>query len=230
MLHPTEVPLNVERLPHDVGEFPIQFCGTKEYYWTNQGRCFLFEAGDGEKIPGASSQKVLNSAFVRGIREAAELYEKYTRDKEEREAANASKVRTQKGLKPPLFTKIKTNRPVGDCPVYTEDALDVQVCDCKYTDKNPCALDSECINRLLMTECQPGSCPAKEKCGNQLFQKKQYPPSQVSRTPSRGWGLFIKNDIKKGQFIIEYVGELITMEEFHRRLQVKFYFYSFFYN
>jgi histone-lysine N-methyltransferase NSD2 len=38
-------------------------------------------------------------------------------------------------------------------------------------------------------------------------------------TQDRGWGLFTKANIKMGDFIIEYVGELITMEEYHRRLQ-----------
>lgn len=42
--------------------------------------------------------------------------------------------------------------------------------------------------------------------------------SQVARTNGRGWGLFVKAPLKKGAFIIEYVGELISMEEFHRRI------------
>ena len=50
VLHPSEVPANIEKLPHDVGEFPIQFCGSKEYFWMNRGRCFLYEEGDAGKI------------------------------------------------------------------------------------------------------------------------------------------------------------------------------------
>ena len=38
-------------------------------------------------------------------------------------------------------------------------------------------------------------------------------------TNGRGWGLFIKEPVKKGQFIIEYVGELITMAEFYHRIE-----------
>lgn len=37
VLHPTKVPGNIERMKHETGEFPIQFCGSKEYYWTHQG-------------------------------------------------------------------------------------------------------------------------------------------------------------------------------------------------
>ena len=41
-----------------------------------------------------------------------------------------------------------------------------------------------------------------------------YPPLKVIRTPTRGWGLFVMRDVKPGDFLIEYVGELITMDEF----------------
>lgn len=41
------------------------------------------------------------------------------------------------------------------------------------------------------------------------------------RTPNRGWGLFVLDDVKEGDFLIEYVGELITMEEFRRRIEYK---------
>lgn len=124
----------------------------------------------------------------------------------------------QSGTKPPLFTKIKTNRPIGDCVIYSEDPEEHQICECDPSKNDPCGPDSECLNRLLMTECKPSTCKAKERCLNQQFQRRQYPPVQVARTNGRGWGLFLKAPLKKGAFIIEYVGELISMEEFHRRI------------
>ncbi len=60
VLHPTEIPGNVDRVRHEEGEFPIQFCGTHEYYWTNHGRCFLYEKGDAERIPGQGTARSLN--------------------------------------------------------------------------------------------------------------------------------------------------------------------------
>ena len=60
----------------------------------------------------------------RGIKEAAELFEKFSAEKAEREAANADKMRNrQRGVKPPLYTKIKQNRPFGGCPIYTESEV-----------------------------------------------------------------------------------------------------------
>ena len=38
VIHPANLPTNIDKLPHDTGEFPVQFCGTNEYYWMNQGR------------------------------------------------------------------------------------------------------------------------------------------------------------------------------------------------
>ena len=221
VLHPAEIPDNVARKAHGDGEFPIQFCGTNEYYWMNHGRCFLYEEGDAERIPGAGvgSAKGIEGAFLKGVREAAELFESYKTEKEQREAANESKVKCQWGVKPPLYTKIKTNRPYGDCPVYTQNAADVQACECKADDKVPCGPDSECINRILLTECQQ-NCPAKDRCMNKMFQKRQYPGLKVKRTNGRGWGLYVKEDIKRGAFVIEYVGELITMDEFKMRIDV----------
>jgi hypothetical protein len=213
VIHPTEVPDNVERSPHAMGEFPIKFCGTNDYYWINHGRCFLYEEGDSEKVPMTSGSK---ASFIRGIKEAAQLFEKYCSEKDAREAANADKVRgRQRGVKPPLYTKIKTNRPFGDCPIFTESDRDQQ-CECTPQMEHPCGPNSECLNRILMTEC-PQSCPTKDKCLNRRFQKRVYPSMEVARTNGRGWGLYIKDDVKQGNFIIEYVGELITMEEFKQR-------------
>lgn len=217
VLHPSKVPSNIEKLPHEMGEFPIQFCGSKEYFWINQGRCFLYEDGDAEKIPTDNS-KGLNAAYKRGLREAAEAFNAYTKEKEAREAANVDKARQSKSLKPPMFTKIKTNRPYGDCPVYTEDASD-KTCDCDFDQESPCGPDSDCINRYLMVECRPSSCPSREKCQNQRFTKRLYPKLSVGLTQGRGWALVVGEDVKKGDFIIEYVGELITQDEFQRRLQ-----------
>lgn len=42
------------------------------------------------------------------------------------------------------------------------------------------------------------------------------------RTETRGWGLKSSADIQKGQFVIEYVGEVVDEEEFKRRMKRKY--------
>ena len=48
VLHPSNVPDNIEKLKHQDGEFPIQFLGSGDYYWINHGSAFLYEEGDSE--------------------------------------------------------------------------------------------------------------------------------------------------------------------------------------
>ncbi|CAF0890593.1 unnamed protein product [Rotaria sordida] len=59
-----------------------------------------------------------------------------------------------------------------------------------------------------------------DKCKNQRFQKRNYPAQQVFWTAGRGWGLRTLVKIKEGEFVNEYVGELITYEETERRVKL----------
>ncbi|QQP48669.1 Uncharacterized protein FKW44_009049 [Caligus rogercresseyi] len=192
-----------------MGDFPVKFFGSNEYAWTTQGRTFLYEKGDSDKMPGGSAnKKTLTQLFRRGLMEAADFF---------KEACLAKAKQGTK--KPPTYQKIKTNRPYGDVPVYSDVSSEVQLCNCDHNSENPCHEDSDCINRLLMVECMMSTCPAKERCQNMQFQRRTYPSLRVSQTDSRGWGLFVDQAMKKGRFIIEYVGELITMDEFRNRLR-----------
>lgn len=75
------------------------------------------------------------------------------------------------------------------------------------------------FNRILLTECDPDICPAKNRCNNQRFEKRQYPPLEPFKTPGRGWGLKTLAPIRKGDFVIEYVGEVIDEQEYQRRIR-----------
>ena len=76
----------------------------------------------------------------------------------------------------------------------------------------------DCINRLLMIECHPKSCPCGEYCLNQRFQKKQYADVEMYNTgTAKGWGLRARSDISAGAFVREYVGEVCTFAEFQQR-------------
>ena len=44
-------------------------------------------------------------------------------------------------------------------------------------------------------------------------------PKRIYMISFIGWGLTLHEDVQKGTFIIEYVGELITMTEFHNRIE-----------
>ncbi|KAL8580841.1 hypothetical protein ACOMHN_017345 [Nucella lapillus] len=211
--HPRNVPTNIQEMAHSVGEFPARFFGSHDYYWTHQGRVFLFQEGDrGSKDTSAS--RGLFKMYYKGVKEATEAFKLWKAAKENKEQIEQEK----NDRKPAPFKFIKTSVPVGSVQLYKADLSEIPRCECKPDQESPCGSDSECLNRMLMYECNPNVCPAKEACGNQRFQKRDYPESAPYRTESRGWGLKTLVDIKKGQFVNEYVGDLIDEEECRRRI------------
>ena len=75
--------------------------------------------------------------------------------------------------------------------------------------------DNNCVNRAMLTEC-PSSCPAN--CKNQRFAKKKYASVEAFHTgTAKGCGLRALKDIKKGRFIIEYVGEVVERDDYEKR-------------
>ena len=95
-------------------------------------------------------------------------------------------------------------------------------CECRYQANSnrhlaqACGPDSDCINRLLLLECGE-DCPAGRHCQNRRFTLKQYAKVHVVETPGKGHGLFTKTNIKIGQFIMEYVGEVLSNNAFLKR-------------
>ncbi|EDW36882.1 GL25818 [Drosophila persimilis] len=75
---------------------------------------------------------------------------------------------------------------------------------------------SGCINRMLMIECGP-LCSNGERCTNKRFQLNQCWPCRVFRTEKKGCGISAELAIPAGEFIMEYVGEVIDSAEFERR-------------
>lgn len=51
---------------------------------------------------------------------------------------------------------------------------------------------------MLLYECNPSVCPAREKCCNQDFEKREYPPLTPFVTKGKGWGLKTLKALKPG--------------------------------
>ncbi|KAK4233978.1 hypothetical protein C8A03DRAFT_19044 [Achaetomium macrosporum] len=76
-------------------------------------------------------------------------------------------------------------------------------------------------NRILHSrepiyECHEG-CSCSLQCPNRVVERGRTVPLQIFRTEDRGWGVRCPVDIKKGQFVDRYLGEIITSEEADRR-------------
>lgn len=82
---------------------------------------------------------------------------------------------------------------------------------------NACGEDSDCINRATKMECV-GDCACGRACQNQRFLRKQYADVTVIKTDKKGFGLRANRNLKAGDFIFEYIGEVIDERSFRRRM------------
>ncbi|KAF2736824.1 hypothetical protein EJ04DRAFT_562095 [Polyplosphaeria fusca] len=102
----------------------------------------------------------------------------------------------------------------------TEHALE---CDCQEEwdsvsrINNACGEDSDCINRATKMECI-GDCSCGSACQNQRFLQKQYANVTVIKTEKKGYGLRANTNLKPGDFIFEYIGEVIDERAFRKRM------------
>ncbi|XP_074143359.1 histone-lysine N-methyltransferase NSD3 isoform X5 [Sminthopsis crassicaudata] len=210
--NPRSVPLNIQGLKHDLGDFPVFFFGSHDYYWVHQGRVFPYVEGDKSFAEGQTS---INKTFKKALEEAAKRFQELKAQRESKEALELER----NSRKPPPYKHIKANKVIGKVQIQVADLSEIPRCNCKPADENPCGLESECLNRMLQYECHPQVCPAGDRCQNQYFTKRLYPETEVIKTESRGWGLRTKRNIKKGEFVNEYVGELIDEEECRLRIK-----------
>ncbi|KFP76905.1 Histone-lysine N-methyltransferase NSD3, partial [Apaloderma vittatum] len=210
--NPRSVPLNIQGLKHDIGDFPVFFFGSHDYYWVHQGRVFPYVEGDKSFAEGQTS---INKTFKKALEEAAKRFQELKAQRESKEALEIER----NSRKPPPYKHIKSNKVIGKVQIQVADLSEIPRCNCKPSDENPCGLDSECLNRMLQYECHPQVCPAGERCQNQCFTKRLYPDAEIIKTERRGWGLRAKRSIKKGEFVNEYVGELIDEEECRLRIK-----------
>ncbi|RLN63810.1 hypothetical protein BBJ28_00019439 [Nothophytophthora sp. Chile5] len=77
-----------------------------------------------------------------------------------------------------------------------------------------------CHNRMLFISCSDDSCSAPDPrlCSNRAIQRRELKSVRVAYIPGPGFGLMANEKIRSGEFIIEYVGEVIDDEECERRM------------
>ncbi|CAG0920036.1 unnamed protein product [Notodromas monacha] len=220
IVDPEEIPLNVLRLPYEPGQFPVMFFGTHQYSWVDRTRVFWYEEDDWKfalNSVGKGKGQTKDQQFKDAINEAKLAYDsRLEADKIQLEEAVA-KPRT----KPPPYVKIKGNKPFGRVKAVDFNVSNCQTCNCDPSSEDPCGPTSNCLNRHVLYECHASLCPAGEKCRNQCFQRREYPQLAPFPTGEKGWGLKSLELIKKGSFVIEYVGELIDNAEYETRMAWK---------
>lgn len=106
---------------------------------------------------------------------------------------------------------------------------------CSCIDDGPCSVKTECCPRQFDSEFAYNSrglirvkqgtpifecnkaCKCSENCPNRVVQKGRKQTLCIFKTKGRGWGVRTERAIAKGQYICEYVGEIISYEETERR-------------
>ncbi|XP_059398131.1 histone-lysine N-methyltransferase, H3 lysine-36 specific-like [Carassius carassius] len=63
--NPKDIPENILRIRHDVGEFPVLFFGSNDYLWTYQARVFPYMEGDANSKEKMG--KGVDSTYKKGI-------------------------------------------------------------------------------------------------------------------------------------------------------------------
>ncbi|KAL3845491.1 hypothetical protein ACJIZ3_002894 [Penstemon smallii] len=94
---------------------------------------------------------------------------------------------------------------------------EVMVCHCKPPSDGRMGCGAKCLNRMLNIECVRKTCPCGELCSNQQFQKRKYASLELFRCGKKGYGLQALGNILEGQFLIEYVGEVLDVHAYEAR-------------
>jgi histone-lysine N-methyltransferase SETD2 len=119
--------------------------------------------------------------------------------------------------RPPVWQLVKKN-------IYTHRERkrqdDIMICQCApiwATDATTVGCGDACLNRMLNIECVEEHCPCGPRCTNQAFARRAGAPLEVRRAGAKGFGLFTPGPLKAGQFLVEYVGEVLEEDEYARR-------------
>uniref|UniRef100_A0A8C1GBJ7 Ash1 (absent, small, or homeotic)-like (Drosophila) n=1 Tax=Cyprinus carpio TaxID=7962 RepID=A0A8C1GBJ7_CYPCA len=82
----------------------------------------------------------------------------------------------------------------------------------------------DCLNRMIFAECSPSTCPCGDQCDNQRIQRHEWVHSlERFRAEGKGWGIRTKQSLRAGQFIIEYLGEVVSEQGFRTRMMEQYF-------
>ncbi|XP_068647220.1 histone-lysine N-methyltransferase ASHH2 [Aristolochia californica] len=114
------------------------------------------------------------------------------------------------------WTLIKHNIFLHRSP-KTQTIDEVMVCHCMPPSDGSLGCGDECLNRMLNIECVQGTCPCGDLCSNQQFQKHKYAKLVWFRSGKKGYGLRLLENVSRGNFLIEYVGEVLDLHNYEAR-------------
>ena len=69
----------------------------------------------------------------------------------------------------------------------------------------------KCINKMVFIECDE-NCPCGVSCRNRKFQNHEYADVYPIKTEDRGWGLCAGSFLPKDTFVMQYIGEIYSLD------------------
>ncbi|KAG1708319.1 hypothetical protein DVH05_024997 [Phytophthora capsici] len=95
---------------------------------------------------------------------------------------------------------------------------EVSICSCKPPkDENEMGCLEDCLNRVALVECIQGFCKCGDRCDNMRIQRGIMPATKLIECGRKGIGMRLLEDIKTGSFVAEYMGEIVTEQEYYMR-------------
>ena len=106
---------------------------------------------------------------------------------------------------------------------FTQTEVD-EILSTHYKDKTEDELFGcgKCMNKIIFTECDE-NCPCGVSCRNRRFQNHEYAEVYPIKTEDRGWGLCAGAFLPKDTFIMQYIGEIYSLNSEYGEKKMKEY-------
>lgn len=119
-----------------------------------------------------------------------------------------------KGISAPLPAPASTRKRSAPAVSEPEPEVEIKIQGC----------GDDCLNRAVQIECSDLTCSYEDEslCKNRRLTKREYLEVTPVRTDLKGWGLRLDVAVEAGQFIHEYIGDVISSETCSNRLKQQY--------
>ncbi|KAL2557123.1 Histone-lysine N-methyltransferase ASHH3 [Forsythia ovata] len=121
---------------------------------------------------------------------------------------NKSKSTPYSYIKRNIYLSKKNKRPLEDDGIF---------CSCSSSAGSSGVCGRDCLCGMLMSSCSSG-CKCGSFCLNKPFHQRPVKKMKLVKTKNCGSGIVADEDINQGEFVIEYVGEVIDDKTCEERL------------
>jgi hypothetical protein len=108
-------------------------------------------------------------------------------------------------------------------PIKTHEIKEMEIPFDQKKEDDIFGCGKSCLNKMVSWECVEHLCPAGISCRNRRFQQHLYEEVYPIKTDSRGWGLCAGIFLPKGTFVMQYIGEIYSIDSQYGQGKLKEY-------